>query len=76
MACDYSQIPNIDFIKSFRPVINDIGWKILIIICIVYGLGIRLLDVETTFQHEELDMKICMEPPDGIEDIMVIDREK
>ena len=76
VACGYSQIPNIDFTDSFSPVINDMSWKILIIICIIYELDIRLLDVETAFQHGELDVEIFMEPPEGIEDVMELNRKE
>ena len=76
VACGYSQIPNIDFTDSFSPVINDMSWKILIIVCIIYELDIRLLDVETAFQHGELDVEIFMEPPEGIEDVMELNRKE
>ena len=75
VACGYSQIPNIDFTDSFSPVINDMSWKILIIVCIIHGLDIRLLDMETVFKHGELDVEIFMEPPEGIEDIMELDKK-
>ena len=32
MACDHSQIPGVDFTESFAPVINDVSWRILLII--------------------------------------------
>ena len=51
-------------------------WKLLIIICIVYGLDTRLLDVETAFQHGKLDVEIFMEPPEGIKDVMELNRKE
>ena len=38
------------------------------------GLDIRLLDVETAFQNGDLDKESYMEPPEGIEGVMEIDR--
>ena len=39
-------------------------------------LDIRLLDVETAFQHGDLDVEIFMEPPEGIEEFMDINRQE
>ena len=41
---------------------------------IILKLDIRLLDVETAFQHGELDTQIFMEPPEGLEEFMDINR--
>ena len=76
VACGYSQIVNVDFTESFSPVINDLCWKILIILKIVMNLSIRLLDVETAFQHGDLDHQIFMEPPPGLEHFMDINPEE
>ena len=38
-------------------------------------MDIRLLDVETAFQNGDLDKEIYMEPPEGIEEVMELDRE-
>ena len=76
VACGYSQIVNVDFTESFSPVINDLCWKILIILKIVMNLSIRLLDVETAFQQGDLDHQIFMEPPPGLEHFMDINPEE
>ena len=49
VACGYSQIPNVDYEESFNPVVNDVTWKVLIILAMTRNLDIRLLDVETAF---------------------------
>ena len=69
VACGYSQIEGIDYTESFNPVVNDVTWKILIILAMKMGLDIRLLDVETAFQNGDLDKEIYMEPPEGIEEV-------
>ena len=45
-------------------------------IFIIYELDIRLLDVETAFQYGKLDVEIFMEPPEGIEDVMELNRKE
>ena len=55
--------------------VNDVTWKVLLILAIVLNLDIRLLDVETAFQNGDLDKEIYMEPPEGIEEVMELNRE-
>ena len=31
VACGYSQVPGVDFVESYAPVINDVTWRILIV---------------------------------------------
>ena len=35
VACGYSQVPGVDFTESYAPVINDVCWRILIIVMMV-----------------------------------------
>ena len=45
-----------------------------IIYAMMMKLEIRLLDVETSFQNSGLGKKIYIKPPEGIEEVMEIDR--
>ena len=67
VACGYTQIPGVDFTSTYAPVINDITWRILIILKIVRKLDARIIDVETAFLLGELDEEIYMEVPPGYE---------
>ena len=49
MACGYSQIPGVDFTESYAPVINNVTWRILLIVKILLKLQSRIIDVETAF---------------------------
>jgi Reverse transcriptase (RNA-dependent DNA polymerase) len=64
-ACGYSQIPRIDFNKSFAPVINDVSFHIILIAKIMWGLQASIIDVETAFLHGKLSEEIYMNAPDG-----------
>jgi Reverse transcriptase (RNA-dependent DNA polymerase) len=67
VACGYSQIPGIDFNKSFAPVINDVSFCIILIAKIMWGLQASIIDVETAFLHGKLNEEIYMNAPDGMD---------
>ena len=60
VACGYSQIPGVDFTESYAPVINDICWRILIVIMMVMKLDSKIIDVETAFLFGDLDEEVYM----------------
>merc|ERR1712115_382918 len=60
VACGYSQIPGIDFTESYAPVINDVCWRILIVIMMVMKLDSRIIDVETAFLFGDLEEEVYM----------------
>jgi len=67
VACGYSQIPGIDFDESYAPVVNDVTYRVMIIISIMLELSPGLIDVEVAFLHGELEETIYMECPQGIQ---------
>jgi Reverse transcriptase (RNA-dependent DNA polymerase) len=58
VACGYSQIPGVDFNESFAPVINDVSFRIMLIIKLAWGLQATIIDVETAFLHGNLQEEI------------------
>jgi hypothetical protein len=67
VACGYSQTPGIDFQDYYAPVVNDVVFRIVIIIQIVYKLCSAIIDVETAFLHGDLHEEIYMNAPSGLE---------
>jgi hypothetical protein len=67
VACGYSQTPGIDFQDYYAPVVNDIVFRIVIILQIVYKLQSAIIDVETAFLHGDLQEEIYMHAPKGLE---------
>ena len=67
VACGYSQIPGVDFTEVYSPVKNDVTFKILLIMVIIFGYDCFLIDVVTAFLHGDLPEEIYMECPDGLE---------
>jgi hypothetical protein len=67
VACGYSQVPGIDFSESFAPVLNDVSFRIMLIAKLVWDMTSTVVDIETAFLHGDLDEKIYMEVPKGLE---------
>jgi hypothetical protein len=67
VACGYSQIPGVDFEQAYSAVANDVTFRIIIIIMLVWKLSAIIFDVETAFLYGKLDQKIYMECPEGME---------
>ena len=67
VACGYSQTPGIDFEDYYAPVVNDVVFRIVIILQLVYKLQSAIIDVETAFLHGELKEEIYMNAPQGLE---------
>ena len=70
VACGYSQIPGVDFTEiPYSPVINDVTYRIMMLISMVYGYSNVIIDVETAFLHGDLEEneEIYMECPPGME---------
>ena len=67
VACGYSQIPGVDFTEVYSPVVNDITFRIAMVMMIVMELEGIIFDVETAFLHGDLKERIYMDCPDGME---------
>ena len=68
VACGYSQIAGVNFTDNFAPVINDVTFRILLIIVLLCGYDTKVIDVETAFLHGDLDEDIYMDCPSGLEE--------
>jgi Reverse transcriptase (RNA-dependent DNA polymerase) len=49
VACEYSQVPGVDFNESFAPVKNDVSFRVMLNIKLTRGLQATVIDVETAF---------------------------
>ena len=79
VACGYSQIPGVDYLENYSPVVHDITFCILQLAMILFRLSAKIVDVETAFLYRDLDNKIYMECPQGMpgveqRDILILDR--
>ena len=60
VAFGYSQIPGVDFSELYTPVINDVSWRILIIVMLVWNLDATIFDVSTAFLYGDLEEDVYM----------------
>jgi Reverse transcriptase (RNA-dependent DNA polymerase) len=67
VACGYSQVPGVDFQESFAPVINDVTFRILLVMMLTLNLKAKVVDIETAFLHGDLKETIYMEIQKGME---------
>ena len=70
VACGYSQIPGIDFSENFAPVINDVTFRIILVVMLMHGLKAKIVDVETAFLHGDLNEDIYMDCPPGLQETL------
>ena len=50
----------VDFTKSCAPVINDVSWRMPLILKMTMKLDARIVDVETVFLFGELEEEVFM----------------
>ena len=67
VAFGYSQVGGVDFTQVFSPVVNDVTFRIMLLAKMIWKLQSYLFDVETAFLLGDLEEKIYMDCPQGIE---------
>jgi len=65
----YSQIPGVDFSDNYALVGNDITFRVIMVLCLIYNLHAVFLDVETAFLYGKLEEEIYMEIPTGYKEV-------
>jgi Reverse transcriptase (RNA-dependent DNA polymerase) len=66
VACGYSQVPGVNFQESFAPVINDVTFRILLVMMLTWNLKAKVVDIETVFLHRDLKETVYIEIPNGM----------
>jgi hypothetical protein len=61
------QVPGIDFSERFAPVLNDVSFRIMLIVKLIWDMTCSVVDIETAFLHGDLDEDVYMEVPKGLE---------
>ena len=70
----YTQIPGVDFTENHAPVVNDVTFRILIIMKMINKWSSELYDVETAFLNGILEELIFMNLPEGSEEVELFDQ--
>lgn len=61
----YTQIPGVDFLENFAPVVHGMIFRLILVLAIIFGFSIRVIDVEVAFLHGDLLEDIFMLLPSG-----------
>jgi hypothetical protein len=70
VACGYSQIPGADFNEiPYSPVINNVTYRILLVLSSIMGYSNVIVDIVTAFLHGTLAKgeEVYMECPPGLD---------
>ena len=70
VALGYSQVPGLDYTENFAPVVNDVTFRLALVIGLIKKWKMKNLDVETAFLEGKLENAICMKMPPGYEKIL------
>ena len=73
VALGYSHIPGVDYTDDFAPVIQDITFRIICVMTIMYGWNAEIVDVETAFLYGDLEENFFMKVPDRYE---IVNKDK
>jgi len=65
----YSQIPGVDFSNNYATVGNDVTFRVVMVLRLMFGFHAVLLDVETGFLYGKLEEEIYMEIPSGYKEV-------
>jgi hypothetical protein len=65
VAHGFTQRPDVDFNKTYSPVMNGITFRYLISLAIQKHISLQLMNVVTAYLYGSLDSDIYMKVPDG-----------
>ena len=74
----YMQVPGVDFTDSFSPVESDTSTRIQIGLTLYYkdeGWIAEICDVEVKYLHPNMEVKMYIEWPEVIVDLVIISKE-
>ena len=65
-----SEVTGIDFLENLSPVVNDVTFHVLLLMVLHFRYLLKIVNVETTFLHWDLEEEICMECPQGMPNVI------
>ena len=61
VACECTQVPGVDFSKTYSPVVSDIIFRMILLIMIKFGFLAKVVNVKTALLYKELEEEIFAE---------------
>ncbi len=68
VALGYSQVPGVDYMDNFAPVVNDVTLRVIMMLYLLYKYDSKIIDVETAFLYGDLEEQIYMKIPEGLQE--------
>ena len=65
-AIGYTQVAGVDFQDNFAPVVNDVAFRIAIVMMLANSWDADIVDIETAFLYGDLEEEIYMKVPEGL----------
>ena len=72
VALGYSQVPGVDFIANFAPVVNDVTFRIALTRMMMEDLNCMLMDGGRAFLYGEIKEDIYMEIPVRMREVFLV----
>ena len=69
VACGYSPFSGVDYMENYLLVSHYITFCLLMIAKMIYGLSAKIVHVETVILYWDLNKKIFMNIPEGLEGV-------
>ena len=67
VALGYSQVPGEDYTDTHSPVVNDITFRIILVLMLIFGWETDVVDVTTAFLLGKMEEEVYMTVPEGLE---------
>ncbi len=55
VACGYTQIPGMDYLDNYSPVVHNITFRVLILAIMIFQLSAKTVDVEMALLYGDLE---------------------
>ena len=68
VALGYNKILSIYHRENFAPVVNEIIFRIMLVMMMKNGWKAEIIDFETAFLYRELEKQIYMKKSEGLEE--------
>ena len=70
MAKGFSQIPGVDILDNYSPVVNEVTSRVVVVRMIIENMKGRVVDIDNAFLYGDLEHEIYMKIPEGYDEVI------